>query len=99
MLLNILFPKSPINQPCDKILEKPFTDAPPMSNSAHGFGTESNSDTAQQNTLNEYYLSEDASDVIKAGSKSYMNYRERAEWLKNNKPLSGDTEPLTSPSV
>ncbi|MCA2654256.1 MAG: hypothetical protein IM473_20470 [Microcystis sp. M015S2] len=51
----------------------------------NSFGTESNSDTAQQNSLNEKYLSEDASDVIKAGSKSYMNYRERAEWLKKLK--------------
>ncbi len=41
------------------------------------------------NPNSEKYLTEDASDVIKAGSKSYMNYRERAEWLKNNKPLSG----------
>ena len=77
-------PKSPINQPIPEAIR---LSAPPMNPSAHGFGTESNSDTAQQN-----YLSENASDVIKAGSKSYMNYRERAEWLKNNKPLSGDTE-------
>lgn len=63
------------------------------------------------NPNSENYLSEDASDVIKAGSKSYMNYRERAEWLKNNKPLSGlecakieekpfnDVPPMSKPSA
>lgn len=63
------------------------------------------------NPNSEKYLSEDASDVIKAGSKSYMNYRERAEWLKNNKPLSGlecakieekpfnDVPPMSKPSA